>query len=663
MIMLLILQLTVVNAITIHPAFSTTTPTLQVEPSTYTVSKLQPDEVFKVNVTINSLSSDSEAVFVQFRLQYNSSLLEPVDVAEGPFLNGSAWAPQGTFFVSYVEDDPVYKSNVLVGDMILPNAIGDWSAFPSGNGTIATITFKAIFEPIEPDPAASCILKLVDTKIFDQTAAQIPSNAVNGYYEVDPLEYPTLLVEPSTYDALKIGELFQVNVNINNLDTRWHTVFVQFRLQYNSSLLEPVDVAEGPFLNGSAWAPQGTFFVSFIEDDPIFKSNVLVGDMILPNAIGDWSAFPSGNGTIATITFKAIAQPTIEPDQPASSALGLIDTKIFDDEAVGFQHQSVSALYEIEPMKYPIISATYKPLKPSVGEPTVFDASGSYDPLYTIASYTWTFGDGTNATTTSPITAHVYSQLGQYAATLKVTNTYGLTNITTMTVNVGIYTPIDISIDVGSIQFKGETAEFNILTTETGKPVNPTRLEAKLYFNGQLLQDLTNYVRTVSEGLSRTSYNIPTTAQAGTYTLMVTAEYYDVKGAGIKSFQISPTLTTWDDQITEIKNGIATVTDGIRTLTLNLTQVNATITGLITNSKGEILAAISTTAGTLTTTLNTINATITEVNGNTVTMSTTLGNIKTELDGTVTTMLYVATILSAIAVILALAILMYVRKK
>jgi PKD repeat protein len=501
MIMLLILQLTVVNAITIHPAFSTTTPTLQVEPNTYTVSKLQPDEIFKVNVTINNLSSDSEAVFVQFRLQYNSSLLEPVDVTEGPFLNGSAWAPQDTLFVSY------------------------------------------------------------------------------------------------------------------------------------------------------------------IENDPIFKSNVLVGDMILPNATGYWSAFPSGNGTIATITFKAKAQPTIEPNPPASCPLQLIDTKIFNDDGVAAQQQSVSGLYTIEPMKHPLISVTYMPLKPSIGEPTVFDASGSYDPLYTIANYTWNFGDGTNVTTTLPTTAHIYSQLGQYTATLTVTNTYGLTNTTTMTVNVGIYTPLDVSIDTGSLQFKGETAEFNILTTETGKPVNATELEAKLYFNGQLLQDLTNNIQFVSEGLYRTSYNIPSTAQTGTYTLMVTAKYYDVQGASIKTFQISPTLTVWAGQITDITNGIATVTNDVETLTLNLTQVNATLTGLITNSKGEILAAISTTAGNLTATLNTINATITEVNGNNVTMSTTLGDIKTKLDGTVTTMLYVATILSAIAVILALAILIFMRKK
>jgi hypothetical protein len=57
-----------------------------------------------------------------------------------------------------------------------------------------------------------------------------------------------------------------------------------------------------------------------------------------------------------------------------------------------------------------------------------FDASGSYDPDGSIASYEWDFGDGTPwVTTTSPWINHYYSYgYGPYDVTLWVTDNNGL---------------------------------------------------------------------------------------------------------------------------------------------------------------------------------------------------------------------------------------------
>ncbi len=65
-----------------------------------------------------------------------------------------------------------------------------------------------------------------------------------------------------------------------------------------------------------------------------------------------------------------------------------------------------------------------------------FSSSGSNDPDGTIASYSWTFGDGTTSTTSSP--AHTYSALGTYTATLVVKDNYGVASApvsVTVTVN------------------------------------------------------------------------------------------------------------------------------------------------------------------------------------------------------------------------------------
>jgi PKD repeat protein len=389
--------------------------------------------------------------------------------------------------------------------------------------------------------------------------------------------------------------------------------------------------------------------------------------MILPNATGQWPGpFPTGNGTIATITFKTLLQPTVEPQPPSGCALDFVETKLIDAQGKSITHVTSSGLYQIAPLKYPVAKFTYKPLKPSAGEVVIFDASQSYDPDYTIQNYAWNFDDGITETTASPTTAHVYAEPGIYIVVLTVTDIDGLTNSTSLSIDVRLYPPLEVEVDVGSIHFKGEIAEFNILVEEFGEPVNATMLEAKLHFNGMLLQDLSSDVKYVATGFYRIPYTIPANAEAGTYTLLVKAEYYKVKGASIKSFIISQTLTLWDGSIVEIKNGVATISNGVTNLYLNLTAINATITNLIQNNKGEIVAQINTAVGTLTTRLDAINATVTQVKGNTITISTTLGDVEAKLDGiqsTAATTLYAASILSAIAVILAAVILMILRKK
>jgi YVTN family beta-propeller protein len=54
-----------------------------------------------------------------------------------------------------------------------------------------------------------------------------------------------------------------------------------------------------------------------------------------------------------------------------------------------------------------------------------FNASGSADPDGSVASYSWSFGDGTSATTSAPTISHTYAPGGSYTATLTVTDNEG----------------------------------------------------------------------------------------------------------------------------------------------------------------------------------------------------------------------------------------------
>jgi len=466
---------------------------------------------------------------------------------------------------------------------------------------------------------------------------------------------PTLTIEPAEYTAKLIGETFDVNVTLADMREDLRLVMPQFRVQYDNTVLEVVDVEEGPFLKqfGNAAEPPYTFFINITDDDPEYGPNVLVGILLWPDESGTWSNFPDGSGTLATITFRAIKQ-TAAPESSISSMLILNDTLLVDDGIGEIPHETVDGQYEMDALSF-----TYSPSTLLAGKLVFFTAPEAANTV----TYHWDFGDGTSSDTTTNTAGHVYSTLGNYNVALACSINDFTSSTATESITASPSQPsLDVTIDSGSIHFNGEVAEFNVLATSQGEAVDATKIEAYLYIGGVLYTNLTSEVRTINTGLYLIPYGIPADAPAGTYTLLAKAEYYNAMGTGIRSFQISPTLTA---EIKNIKGDIATVSNGVDNLRLNLTAINATIVGLIKDSQGTI-AQINTSVGTLTATLTTINATITRIDGNTATLHTTLGEVKTELDNTqstTTTTLYATTILSAIAVILAAAILLTVRKK
>jgi PKD repeat protein len=473
------------------------------------------------------------------------------------------------------------------------------------------------------------------------------------------LPTPTLAIEPADCQALRIGETFSVNVTISDVTQDLRLVGVQFRVQYNATMLSVQDVQEGSFLqqfNNSAETPY-TFFINYTEDNRRYGPDVLIGILLLPNATGEWTNFPYGNGTLTTITFRAINESPW-PEDPFSCDLNLTNTMLIDDSLNEISHEIVSGHYQIQPLEF-----TYEPPHPSYGQVIFFE---SPTPIDYNATYFWDFGDETTQNTSNTMITHIYNQPGNYDATLSLyIHELGLYVNTTKTITVGFARPLplDVATIVGSLHFRGEVAEFSILTKDAGEPINATTITVKLYHNGTMYADMSDDIQYVDTGLYLVKYNIPADADTGTYTLLAKASYYGIDGSNIASFIISPALT---GEITALKDGIATVVTGITDIRLNLTAINATISGLIKDSQGAILAQINTAVGTITARLDTINATITQVDGNTATLQTTLGQVKTQLDDIqsfATTTLYATTVLSAIAVILTAAILLLMRKK
>ncbi len=277
----------------------------------------------------------------------------------------------------------------------------------------------------------------------------------------------------------------------------------------------------------------------------------------------------------------------------------------------------------------PVASFTYSPSDPFVAEPVTFDASASYDPNGIIVSYAWDFGD--NTTGTGLTTNHIYTMAGTYEVALTVTNDEGLANTVTVTVTVS-RTTLEVEVDVGSIHFRGEMAEFYVLVSSMGEPVDAT-INALLYYsNGTLHEDLTSFVEHVATGLYRVPYTIPIDAPTGTYVLVSNASLFTIKGSSLGSFLVSPTLT--DAWLVDIEDDIVTIKTDISTIKVSLESINAKIEDIIDMLpfKKEKVAVIDTDIGAVRADLADINAELTAFNGEIATIKTDVGTLTTDAE-------------------------------
>jgi PKD repeat protein len=82
----------------------------------------------------------------------------------------------------------------------------------------------------------------------------------------------------------------------------------------------------------------------------------------------------------------------------------------------------------------PFASFTASPSPAIPGAPVTFNATGSKDPVASIAGYTWSFGDGAGASGAAP--SHTYAAPGSYLVTLIVNNSLGQSAATSNVVTV-----------------------------------------------------------------------------------------------------------------------------------------------------------------------------------------------------------------------------------
>lgn len=167
-----------------------------------------------------------------------------------------------------------------------------------------------------------------------------------------------------------------------------------------------------------------------------------------------------------------------------------------------------------------VISAT--PTSGTVPLTVSFSGAGSSDPDGSLASWNWTFGDGTSATGVT--TSHVYGTAGTYTAQLQVTDSGGLSATSAVTVTVG---PAPVTMSVADIAMsltvaKSGTANAKAavkVLDKNGLPVSGATVTGR--WSGIVSQTSASVV-TGTNGVA--TFTSPTSSKTarGTFTFTVT---------------------------------------------------------------------------------------------------------------------------------------------
>ncbi len=192
-------------------------------------------------------------------------------------------------------------------------------------------------------------------------------DAVSDNVEYDPWKtHPDIKVEPSQVKAGMLNKTFEVNITISDLHENWQVVGVQMRVSFNATLLEVVNVAEGPFMQSSEWNAHGTYFIYYIEDEStlangtVIPAHVVIGIVLMPNSTGQWTEFPHGSGTLATITFKTIYQEIGIENPPLTWNITAFDTMIVNPDQERLQHDIMQHCeYEMHPTNIADVNNDY----------------------------------------------------------------------------------------------------------------------------------------------------------------------------------------------------------------------------------------------------------------------------------------------------------------
>jgi len=192
--------------------------------------------------------------------------------------------------------------------------------------------------------------------------------------------------------------------------------------------------------------------------------------------VASFTYSPTTPYTSETVTFNASA--SYDPDGSivsyswnfgdGANATGVVTSHAYDENGIytvaltvtdddGLTDTDIKSIAVLN--RPPVASFTESTTTAPTGTPIFFNASASYDLDGSIVSYSWTFGDGTDATGVT--VSHAYADNGIYTVTLTVTDNDSASATATATKTITNRPPTASFTESATTVYTGEVIVFN----------------------------------------------------------------------------------------------------------------------------------------------------------------------------------------------------------
>ena len=324
------------------PAASQST-TVKVDPSLFEYYTKATGKEFTIAVKI----VDVENLYgFDIKLRWNTTFLEYVShsirIPRNTYLDGVLWNPilpladevnntEGTYWIAYSSIAPAPTFN--------------------GTGTVFTMTFRIKYHPVEPEPDANITIELYSTDLAAYGGNPIPHTKEHGtviLHALPPVE-TILYVQPTVFRKSQ-GVSFTINVSVEDVTDLYA---YDISLYYNTTLLDALSVAEGPFLKSVG----DTITILSEVNDVEGRVRMVVSLLGAPSGA-------NGSGTLFTIAFKSSTEAigpsplSLQNTELSNYNAEPIDHAVIDGQVTILLVEIITHIVEVEGVEYYFVTAS-----------------------------------------------------------------------------------------------------------------------------------------------------------------------------------------------------------------------------------------------------------------------------------------------------------------
>jgi len=340
---------------------------------------------------------------------------------------------------------------------------------PPATGTTPTYTFYG--SDWDKNPATTSTWATGEIDTLQAGFETLVSGSWMGEVQVTQL-YVEITYAPTDL-VYETGQSFTIAVLFTNVwdeileEWIYHLHDWEVKIKYDMAILttDSTQIKEGSYLK--------TLGATTYFPEPYFGPDyVMIGGLITTSAY-----VAESGGPLATITYTVA--------DTGKTTLDLYDTSLKDPAGTPISHTAVDRLFYTT---YPKAIFTFEPGYPRINETIVFNATTSYDPDGSIASYLWDFGDGT--TSTDALVAHLFKENKTYTMSLTVTDNNGKTDTTIYYLKPGPKGKFP-----GDANLSGfvDVSDFTILAGSWFKGVGQPGYDRRADFNGSGFVDVSDF--------------------------------------------------------------------------------------------------------------------------------------------------------------------------